>query len=62
MPVATGIEGTTTRLEAATITSNTPPRGPSGCSKRSIQVNVGAEAEANHLICCRSSPLVLRKR
>ena len=54
MPVAMGIEGMTSKPDKATIASGSPRR--EACPNTSIQTNVKAAAEANHLICWRSSP------
>src|SRR5919112_2078933 len=66
MPVAIGIEGRTSKPDKAPVTSGSTPPALSSSSKTtantSIQKNVRAAEEANHLICCRSSPLVRRKR
>src|SRR5215203_805382 len=59
MPVAMGIEGMTSKLDKATITSGSPRVD---CPNTIIQTSDRAAAEANHLICWRSSPLDRRKR
>src|SRR4028119_1124779 len=60
MPVAMGIEETTSRLDKATIASGSPRR--EACPNTDTQTSDRAEAEANHLICWRSSSLARRKR
>src|SRR5215208_6817615 len=68
IPVAMGIEGRTSEVDTevkATIASGTLPlmlMSSSNTTNTSIQTNVRAAAEANHLICWRSSPLARRKR
>ena len=59
MPVAMGIEET---MKGPNGTPTTSPWGLCSTSPPNIQVSVRATAEANHLICCRSFPLALRKR
>src|SRR5829696_3264011 len=60
MPVAMGIEGMTSKLDKATIAPGTPPRVD--CPNTILQTSDRAAAEANHLICWRSSSLARRKR
>jgi hypothetical protein len=60
MPVAMGIEGMTSKNDKATMTPGSPRRVD--CPNTLIQTSVRAAAEANHLICWRSCPLVRRKR
>src|SRR5215218_11456082 len=59
MPVAMGTEGMTSKLAKATIASGSPRVD---CPNTIIQTSDRAAAEANHLICWRSSPLDRRKR
>src|SRR5829696_2073029 len=59
MPVAMGTEGMTSKFVKATITSGSPRVD---CPNTRYQTSVRAAAEANHLICWRSSPLDRRKR
>src|SRR5215211_3043934 len=66
MLVAMGIEGRTSNPDKKMIDSGSPPLALSSSSKTNAntisQTTVRAAAEANHLICWRSSPLAQRKR
>src|SRR5215203_6244590 len=66
MLVAMGIEGRTSNPDKKMIDSGSPPLALSSSSKTNAntisQTSVRAAAEANHLICWRSSPLARRKR
>src|SRR5215213_368886 len=54
IPVAMGIEGMISKLDKATIAPGSPRR--QAYPNTSIQTSDRAAAEANHLICWRSSP------
>src|SRR5918998_648925 len=57
MPVATGIAGTRSRLSTAATTASSLPSALTSASNTNTKPSVRTEAEANHLICWRSSPL-----